>query len=73
MTSDLACAAFLSIIGLSASIGVTVTAEIELLPDLVAIEALAISEPTAIGARAFLKRAIHVRGPESDDALLTAN
>ena len=71
MTTDLACVALLSLIGLSASIGVTVTAEIELPPDLIAIEALPVSEPIAIGAGSFLKRAIRVRHSENDEALLT--
>jgi len=71
MSTDLACVALLSLIGLSASIGVTVTAEIELPPDLIAIEALPASEPIVIGARSLLKRAIRVRHPESDEALLT--
>ena len=73
MTKDLVCVSFFSIIGFSASLGIVVALGIELQPDVMAIEALAISEPVAAGARIFLNRASPARHTRGDEILLTGH
>jgi len=57
MNKDLACVAFLSIMGVAGSLGIVLTAGIEVQPDVTVIEALAVSEPAVAGARTSLKQA----------------
>lgn len=72
MSRDLACLAFLSVIGFSGSLGAVVTAGIQVPPDVVAIEALELSKPVAASAGMFLKPANGERLlRRSDEALLT--
>ena len=73
MTKDLVCVSFFSIIGFSASLGIVVALGIEPQPDVLAIEALAISEPAAAGARKFLNRAGPARHTQGDEFLLTGH
>ncbi len=69
MSKDLACVAFLSIMGVAGSLGIVVAAGIEVQPDVISIEALGVSEP--VMAKIFLKRASGARHIKNDEALLT--